>query len=153
MPKINRGGKRTIAAMAVAKSKIAAAIKKNKRMGALDVNVLKKAFPSVRSGEVVLTPPQYSHIASKHPDALAVLLKHGKTIMSDPDYIIKDATAPNTVLVVKEIGKNYKTVVKLAMTGTDKTKKNSIITFHRISDRYLKNKLRKNTVLYEKKTK
>ena len=100
-----------------------------------------------------MTPPQYKHIKDDHPDALPILLEHGAEIMSDPDYIIEDISAKNTVLVVKSIGKNYKAVVKLAMDADDKSKKNSVITFHRITNRYLNNKLRKNRVLYTKQTK
>ena len=158
MPKINRGGKRTIAAMAVSTATatattIAASIKRNKNRGKIDTTILKGAFPGVRSGEVVLTPPQYKHIMDDHPDAMPILIRHGKEIFSDPDYVIEDSSDPNTVLVVKTIEKKYKAVVRLAVNGDDKSKKNSIITFHRITDRYLKNKLKKNKVLYEKSTK
>ena len=126
---------------------------KTEKVGTLDISILQKGFPDVRNGEVVLTPPQFKHIQKDHPDALPILLEHGKEIMSDPDLVIKDLSEPNTVLVIKTLNKSYKAVIRLAVSSDEEWKKNSIISFHRMKPKGIENKKKHNVILYEKRKK
>ena len=67
------------------------------------------------------------------------------------DIIITDDTVPGTVFMIKRLdGTNVSAVTRLALTTDQDGFKNSIITFHRMREKSIRNKAKRGRIIYKK---
>ena len=105
----------------------------------------------LRTDEVVLTPERAVHIQLRHPNDVHLLEQYGPSLVASPDFVLLDDKNAETILLIKRISSiNCSMVVRLALlAGENPGKKNSIMTFHRIRDSYLKRLLSRKKTLYK----
>ena len=106
---------------------------------------------ALRTDEVVLTPERAGHIRLRHPSDVYLLAQFGSAVVASPDLVLLDDKNAATILLVKSIADmNCNMVLRLALlTDEDTEKQNSIMTFHRIRDSYLKRLLSRKKILYK----
>lgn len=122
------------------------------KMGELDVNLLKKAFPGIRRGKVVITSERLQHIKESHPQDLELFDKYGKDVITDPDTILKDKKNENTALFIRRIPKtNLEAVIRLAVNKDPEKNENSILSFHSIRDKNVEKLKNKSEIIFTKK--
>ena len=113
----------------------------------LDRNKLGKYGKMLITEEVILTDERlYEHILLFHEDEYKQLRPYIKNIIENPDYIVEDNRHMDTMIYlkqVKEIEKNGRVVIKLALGQDKEHNKNSIITMMKLNKRNYK-KSRKN---------
>lgn len=89
--------------------------------------------------EVILTDERlYEHILLYHKEEYEELKLYLKNIIETPDYIIEDNRHKNTLIYlkqIKDIGKNGRVVIKLAVENDEEHSKNSIITLMQLNER------------------
>ena len=98
----------------------------------LDRNKLGEYGKMLITEEVILTDERlYEHILLFHEDEYKQLRPYIKNIIENPDYIVEDNRHMDTMIYlkqVKEIEKNGRVVIKLALGQDKEHNKNSIIT-------------------------
>lgn len=106
---------------------------------------------NIITDEVILTAERYNHILERHKQDFELYFNEFETIISNPDYILKDNKNEDTAMVIKHIeDTNLNIVLKLAI-GNDKIHtKNSIMTFYRVRDSNLRKLQEKNKIVYKK---
>ena len=113
-------------------------------LGVLDWEIYSCISDEHTTDEVIITDEQLMHIHAKHPEAYHDVIHYVRSILNDPDYILKDKH-PNTGLVIKRIyGKKESSLLVLRVsTSADREGyKNSVITSWKISEKRLNNYLR-----------
>lgn len=115
-------------------------------IGKIDIKKFEKISNDITVEEVILTDKQVEHIKERHPNDYERYFKYIKSIVENPDYIIRD-TKPNTGFLLKEFledDKRFQLILRLQTSGDISGYKNSIITFLKISEKkynqYLRNK-------------
>lgn len=120
-------------------------------LGEIDVELLKKRFGWLNTGEVIITRERINHIKDRHPDDFPLFEQYGAACVQIPDLIIEDTAHAKTVFVVKKLSDtNLNVVVRLSIGSNEKHLKNSVMTFYRIRERNLKKLIQKNNLLYKK---
>ena len=122
-------------------------------IGKINPVLFKDISKNIITDEVVLTDKQREHIEQRHPKTLEKYGKHLKSIIENPDFIMKDNTRSNTALIFKtvndnEIEGNLNIVLRLAVEGDDIENKNSIITCIPIGSSRMKSYLRNGKIVY-----
>ena len=124
----------------------------------LDRNKLEKYKKRLITEEVILTDERlYEHILLFHENEYKELRPYLKSIIDNPDYIIEDNRHEDTMIYlkqVKNIEKNGRVVIKLAL-GQDKDhNKNSIITMMKLNNRTWKQTLKnRGKIIWKNKNK
>ena len=89
--------------------------------------------------EVILTDERlYEHILLFHENEYKELRPYLKSIIDNPDYIIEDNRHEDTMIYLKQIKnieKNGRVVIKLALGQDKEHNKNSIITMMKLNNR------------------
>lgn len=89
--------------------------------------------------DVILTDERlYEHIIIYHENEYKQLRPYIKSIIDNPDYIVEDNKHEDTMIFlkqIKDIEKNGRVVVKLALGRDKEHSKNSIITFMNLNKR------------------
>lgn len=89
--------------------------------------------------DVILTDERlYEHIIIYHENEYKQLRPYIKNIIDNPDYIVEDNKHEDTMIFlkqIKDIEKNGRVVVKLALGRDKEHSKNSIITFMKLNKR------------------
>ena len=105
----------------------------------LDRNKLEKYKKRLITEEVILTDERlYEHILLFHENEYKELRPYLKSIIDNPDYIIEDNRHEDTMIYlkqVKNIEKNGRVVIKLALGQDKEHNKNSIITMMKLNNR------------------
>ena len=105
----------------------------------LDRNKLEKYKKGLITEEVILTDERlYEHILLFHENEYKELRPYLKSIIDNPDYIIEDNRHEDTMIYLKQIKnieKNGRVVIKLALGQDKEHNKNSIITMMKLINR------------------
>ena len=111
----------------------------------LDRNKLEKYKKGLITEEVILTDERlYEHILLFHENEYKELRPYLKSIIDNPDYIIEDNRHEDTMIYLKQIKnieKNGRVVIKLALGQDKEHNKNSIITMMKLNNRTWNQKL------------
>lgn len=127
-------------------------------IGKINRKLFKDISDKILTNEVILTDKQIEHIEQRHPNILKKYKKYFKTIIEEPDYILKDNARENTALIlktIKEIDKNKENtktinlVLRLAVEGDNVNNKNSIITCIPIGKNRLKSYKNNGKIIYK----
>ncbi len=104
----------------------------------LDRNKLEKYKKRLITEEVILTDERlYEHILLFHENEYKELRPYLKSIIDNPDYIIEDNRHEETMIYLKQaknIEKNGRVVIKLALGQDKEHNKNSIITMMKLNN-------------------
>ena len=104
----------------------------------------------LQTDEVIVMEERLTHIKSHHPQDYELFGIYGEKCIFDPDMIITDDSAPGTVLLIKQIeNTNVSAVTRLSLTTDQDGYKNSIITFHRMRKKSVRNKVKKGRIIYD----
>ena len=126
-----------------------------RKIGKLNVDLLGNYKEKIITKDVVLTDEiLYGHILVKHEKEYEQLKKYLNIIVEEPDIIIDDNRNSNTIILlkkIKEIGKNGRVVVKIAVAEEiERHPKNSIITLMRLNDRtWMQTIKNRGNIIYE----
>lgn len=116
-------------------------------VGKIDIEKYRCVTPDIATEEVVITEERIVHIKEHHPNDFERYSGYMQDMVENPKYIIADSD-PNTAVLLKqyeEDGEQFRLILRLAVTKDEKYKKNSIITFLRISEKTYKKYIRKYT--------
>ena len=124
----------------------------------LDRNKLEKYKKRLITEEVILTDERlYEHILLFHENEYKELRPYLKSIIDNPDYIIEDNRHEYTMIYlkqVKNIEKNGRVVIKLALGQDKEHNKNSIITMMKLNNRTWKQTLKnRGKIIWKNKNK
>ncbi len=124
----------------------------------LDRNKLEKYKKRLITEEVILTDERlYEHILLFHKNEYKELRPYLKSIIDNPDYIIEDNRHEDTMIYlkqVKNIEKNGRVVIKLALGQDKEHNKNSIITMMKLNNRTWKQTLKnRGKIIWKNKNK
>ncbi len=121
----------------------------------LDRNKLGEYGKMLITEEVILTDERlYEHILLFHEDEYKQLRPYIKNIIENPDYIVEDNRHMDTMIYlkqVKEIEKNGRVVIKLALGQDKEHNKNSIITMMKLNKRTWKQTIKNRGLQFSKK--
>ena len=105
----------------------------------LDRNKLGEYKERAITEDVILTDERlYEHILLFHENEYKELRPYLKSIIDNPDYIIEDNRHEDTMIYLKQIKnieKNGRVVIKLALGQDKEHNKNSIITMMKLNNR------------------
>ena len=121
----------------------------------LDRNKLGEYGKMLITEEVILTDERlYEHILLFNEDEYKQLRPYIKNIIENPDYIVEDNRHMDTMIYlkqVKEIEKNGRVVIKLALGQDKEHNKNSIITMMKLNKRTWKQTIKNRGLQFSKK--
>ena len=118
----------------------------------LDVKLYRCVCADIRTAEVIITEERIRHIRERHPDDFERYSSCMAGMVEDPQYILEDAF-PNTAVILQEFvqgGEHFRLVMKIAVTADGPDKKNSVITFMKISEKKFRKYLRNKKILYKR---
>jgi hypothetical protein len=105
----------------------------------------------IRTDEVVITDERVQHIQERHPNDFESYSVYIVDMLQNPQYILADKV-PNTAVILKQYfdsEKQFRLILKLAVSEDERYKKNSIITFMKISEKKFEKYLRNKKILYK----
>ena len=115
-------------------------------IGKIDIQKYSAVSSNIRTDEVIITEERIRHIKERHPNDFELYSRYIEKMLLQPQYILEDSV-PNTAIILQEFAENnenFRLVLKLAVEGDETYKKNSVITFLKISkkkfDKYIRNK-------------
>lgn len=120
-------------------------------IGKIDIEKYRCVTPNITTDEVIITDERIQHIKSTHPNDYERFSKYIVSMVENPQYILADKVE-NTAVILQEfseVDENFRLILKLAVEGDDENKKNSIITFMKISEKKYKKYLRNKKILYK----
>ena len=118
----------------------------------LDIETYRCVTPDIRTSEVIITDERIAHIRERHPNDYERYAQYLTEMIQRPQYILEDQV-PATAVILQEFseaGEHFRLVLKLAIVEDGTAKKNSIITFLKISEKKFKKYLRNKIVLYKR---
>lgn len=119
-------------------------------IGRIEVIKFKEISNNIITDEVILTSERYNHIMERHKQDFELYFNEFGTVISDPDYILKDFKNKDTAIVIKHIDNtNLNIVLKLAIGKDSIHTKNSIMTCYRIRNKNLQKLKEKNKIVYK----
>ena len=120
-------------------------------LGKLNTQPLESEFGKLKTDELIVTNERIEHIRVRHSEDFELFEEYSLSVVSDPEFIIKDGKNENTVFVTKKLEKtNLNLVVKVILETDEDDLKNSVMTFYRIRDKNLRKLINKNKTLYKK---
>ena len=120
-------------------------------IGEIDLEKYRVVSPHIRTSEVVITEERIAHIKARHPHDFERYSGYISRMLAQPQYILADPV-PDTAVILQEFtenGEHFRLVLKLAVTKSEHGKKNSVITFLKISEKKFKKYLRNKKILYK----
>lgn len=113
--------------------------------------LLELEFGTLATADVVLTDEREVHIVERHPADYALFCNHMRTVISEPDMILKDAKNENTVFYIRQVeNTGLNVIIKLSLAENNDGRKNSIMTAYQIGQSSLKRLKKKNPILYSR---
>lgn len=122
-----------------------------KTIGKIDVEKYCVVSDQIRTDEVVITEERIQHIRDHHPNDYERYSQYIAEMLENPQYILEDKV-PNTAVILKEFAgadERFRLILRLAVLGDAPGKKNSIITFLKISEKKFNKYLRNKNILYK----
>lgn len=120
-------------------------------LGKLNISVLEAEFGRLRTDDIIITDERLEHIRIRHPEDFELFALYGRSVVSDPDCILRDGKCEGTVFMIKHIsGSNLNVVVRVALQTDPADRINSVMTFYRIRDKNLKKLKTKSKTLYNR---
>ena len=121
-------------------------------LGKIDIRIYRCVTPDIITDEVVLTDERIRHIRARHPDDFEQFSDYLPEIVSDPDYIIRDAHFATAIVLktIENAGQKFRLSLRLATSTDDQTYKNSVLTFLRIRKKEWDRLLRNKEILYKR---
>ncbi len=119
-------------------------------IGKIDPQKYRVVSEAIRTDEVVITDERIQHIKDHHPNDFERYSQYISKMLESPQYILEDSV-PNTAVILQHFVENdehFRLILKLAVVGDDPVKKNSVITFLKISEKKYKKYLRNKKILY-----
>lgn len=117
----------------------------------LNVEKYRCVSPDIRTGEVIITEERIRHIQERHPNDFERYSRYISVMLENPQYILADPV-PCTAVVLQEFlegGEHFRLILKLAVSKSEAGRKNSVITFLKISRKKFNKYLRNKVVLYK----
>ena len=117
----------------------------------LDIDIYRCVSSDIQTSEVIITEERIEHIKQHHPNDYEYYSRYIEQMVKEPQYILSDP-APNTAIILQnfcEAGEHFRLILKLAVLGDKPSKKNSIITFMKISEKKFKKYLHNKLILYK----
>lgn len=121
-------------------------------VGKIDCSVYSVVAKGIRTDEVIMTDERIAHVKDTHPDDFERYSQYIRQMVEDPQYILADKV-PYTAVVLQEFeeqGEHFRLILKIAMPEDEDFKKNSVITFLKISEKTYKKYLRNKEILYKR---
>ena len=121
------------------------------KIGNIDIEKFRVVSPNIRTGEVVITDERIAHIKEHHPNDFERYSGYIVKMLSHPQYILDDPV-PDTAVILQEFWENnehFRLILKLAVTESAPGRKNSVITFLKISEKKFRKYLRNKKILYK----
>jgi len=116
----------------------------------LDIAIYKCVSQNIKTQEVLITEERIAHIREHHPNDFEKYSQYIAEMIVHPQYILSDLI-PNTAVVLQEFldqDEHFRLILKLAVVGDASYKKNTVITFMKISEKKFKKYLRNKKILY-----
>lgn len=120
-------------------------------IGKIDIQKYTVVSPNIRTDEVVITDERIAHIKERHPNDFEKYSRYISIMLENPQYILADPV-PDTAVIIQEFSEgneHFRLILKLAVTESAAGKKNSIITFLKISEKKFRKYLRNKKILYK----
>lgn len=121
------------------------------QVGKIDTEKFSVVSNKIRTDEVIITEERIQHIKNRHPNDYERYSQYISQMVEDPQYILEDKE-PNTAVILQEFldaDERFRLILKLAVEGDNPLKKNSVITFLKISEKTFKKYLRNKNILYK----
>ena len=118
----------------------------------LNKEIFKGISEMIITAEVIITEERIGHIKNRHPNDYERYCNYLKTIIEEPDYIIK-LNKMYSAILLKEINEDrecFKAIIRLCTSHDNPEYKNSIITFMRINTSEWNGLIRNKEVLYKR---
>lgn len=119
-------------------------------IGKIDPQKYRVVSEAIRTDEVIITDERIQHIKDHHPNDFERYSQYISKMLESPQYILEDSV-PNTAVILQHFVENdehFRLILKLAVVGDAPAKKNSVITFLKISEKKFKKYLRNKKILY-----
>lgn len=100
---------------------------------------------------MIITDERIRHIKERHPNDYERYSRHMVEMLQNPQYILADPV-PNTAVILREFveaGEHFRLIIRLAVAEDGPDRKNSVITFLKISEKKYKKYLRNKKILYK----
>ena len=118
-------------------------------IGRIDRDKYSVVSSTIRTDEVIISDERIKHIMDHHPNERYA--HYMGEMLEKPQYILDDPV-PNTAVILHEFiesNEHFRLILKLAVIGDEEYKKNSIITFLKVSEKKFKKYLRNKKILYK----
>lgn len=120
-------------------------------IGRIDTKIYRVVSSNIKTSEVIITDERIQHIQEHHPNDFERYSQYISHMLLFPQYILED-DVPDTAVVLQEFteaGEHFRLILKLAVTESEAGKKNSVITFLKISEKKFRKYLRNKKILYK----
>ena len=120
-------------------------------IGRIDRDKYSVVSSAIRTDEVIISDERIKHIMDHHPNDYERYAHYIGEMLEKPQYILDDPV-PNTAVILHEFlesNEHFRLILKLAVIGDEEYKKNSVITFLKISEKKFKKYLRNKKILYK----
>jgi len=120
-------------------------------IGRIDRDKYSLVSSTIRTDEVIISDERIKHIMDHHPNDYERYAHYMGEMLEKPQYILDDPV-PNTAVILHEFiesNEHFRLILKLAVIGDEEYKKNSIITFLKVSEKKFKKYLRNKKILYK----
>ena len=120
-------------------------------IGRIDRDKYSVVSSTIRTDEVIISDERIKHIMDHHPNDYERYAHYIGEMLEKPQYILDDPV-PNTAVILHEFlesNEHFRLILKLAVIGDEEYKKNSVITFLKISEKKFKKYLRNKKILYK----
>lgn len=120
-------------------------------IGRIDRDKYSVVSSSIRTDDVIISDERIKHIMDHHPNDYQRYAHYIGEMLENPQYILDDPVQ-NTAVILHEFiesNEHFRLILKLAVIGDEEYKKNSIITFLKISEKKFKKYLRNKKILYK----
>lgn len=106
-------------------------------IGKIDTKIYSVVSPNIRTDEVIITDERIAHIKERHPNDFERYSQYITRMLSSPQYIVEDHVTDTAVILqgFAEADEHFRLVLKLAVAESEEGKKNSVITFMKISEK------------------
>ena len=121
------------------------------QIGRIDTEKYSVVSKQIRTDKVVITDERIEHIRERHPNDFERYSRYISQMLLSPQYILEDPV-PNTAVLLQEFLENderFRLILRLAVVGDDPYKKNSVITFLKISEKKFRKYIRNKKILYK----
>ncbi len=121
------------------------------QIGRIDPEKYSAVSNQIRTDEVVITDERIEHIRERHPNDFERYSQYMSQMLISLQYILEDPV-PNTAVLLQEFSEKderFRLILRLAVVGDDPYKKNSVITFLKISEKKFRKYIRNKKILYK----